>query len=596
MRVHLRHAATAMMASTALVLMVASPAAGQESLGVPIVSSENGVYGTPAEVNFSDTALKTALYVDSNGAAHIAYVVPDSSNVNSEVALCTVAAGASTCAPNGVLTTDGTKCSDEISSLKYLPDGNGAAVLAVSFSELYENSCSSSPFPGETPPYSETEVFQPGSTTGTAIGTVFDEGGQNGGDEIYVPDDDGIDIVGQYNDYDWPPPGTDDPANYYEFESFTSPSSTDSGPTNLGGVESGANLPGWWPAGVTELANGDTGVLAYYFDQKDPSETNPETAPVGIYVQPAAGGSFGTIRPLGISGPVESDFTPSGATYLVDGVSTAPTSTQDVPEDLELYDFQGESLQWLGTIGATDDNFGTSNTFGYQTEWDSMPPSYEDADGDMYVAWYANGTTDACPGVPSGSPTGNDVYGCVMYRQIAPGGVFGPKVVLSEDYGFGGDTDNIGDIDQIAADPDGDGWVLVWREQTSSSDYWELYAEPLSASATVPTPPTVTGTVTAVPLTCSGSGSCSLTVTLDNNADVSHAVLAQDRAARTVLASERVELRGGTHRTVHLRLNRTGRALARRARGRLAVRLVVVQSLGLTHAPSVAYDGTLTLR
>jgi hypothetical protein len=595
MRIRLCHGATALAACATLLLTVASPAAGAESLGVP-VAAVNGAYTEPAEVNFSDDALKTALYVDSSGAAHVAYVVPDSAHIGSEVALCTIAAGGSTCASNGVLDTIGTQCGEPIQSLKYLPDGNGAAVLAVGFTGLYSappDSC-----PAEPPfdraavlPYSETEVFQPGSSTGMGIGLTYDQGGADEGDEIYIPDEDGIDVVGQWSGST----ANGTAANVYQFESFSAPAS-DPAPVDLG-VDSWSDVPGWWPAGVTELANGATAVIAYDIGSAGDGEpANPGVSPVGVYVQPPTGGSFAAVRPLGVSGPVETDFAPSGSTYLIDGVSSQPSSGPDgdPPEDLELYDFHGTSLQWLGTIGATDDNLGLYNAFGNEAEWDTMPPSYEDADGDLYVAWYANGTTDACPGVPSGFSS-TTVYGCLMYRRVAPGGVFGPKIVLSEDYGFGGDTDLLGDVDQIAANQNGAGWVLVWREPTLASN-WTLYAEPLSASATVPAPPTVTGTVTAVPLTCSGSGSCSLSVSLDSAAAVSHAVPARDASRSTVIASERVELAGASHRTVLLHLDRAGRALAGAGRRRLPARLVVVQSLGLTRARSVIYDATLTLR
>ncbi len=61
------------------------------------------------------------------------------------------------------------------------------------------------------------------------------------------------------------------------------------------------------------------------------------------------------MRDLNINGPVETQFAPGAETYLVNGVSSDPSGA-NVPEDLELYQFQGTSLQWLGTIGATDTN------------------------------------------------------------------------------------------------------------------------------------------------------------------------------------------------------------------------------------------------
>lgn len=612
----------------ALFLLPAVAARADENLGVPIPGSSSSISAFGGLEVDDVGAILTAMYVDASGTAHIAYAnlaagPPDTNTSGGIVDLCTIPAGGTTCGSPQVLQTDGYGISNvEISSLKYLPDGNGSAVLAVGLKGL-ENSPSPPFDTWETEPWSETEVFQPGSSTGTAIGTVYDAGGDAGGDEIYVPDENGIQIVGQYSDYDWPEPGTGQAANAYEFESFTDPSSFASVRPQFLGVEDASIggdldaaqvLPGEWPAGITELANGDIGVLAYGLDETAPASTNPVTEsgtpePVGMYVQPAGGGSFGHLQQLGISGPIETDFTPSGYTYLINGVSSDPTGgigqvNSDPAEDLELYNFDGTSLHWLGTIGATGTNLG-GNILGLQSEWDTMSPSYEDPSGDLYTAWYASGGMDACPQGSTANGS-NDVSDCLMYRVVGPGGVFGPKIVLSESY-EDDYLDTIGDIDQIAANASGAGWVLVWR-QVDGSDGITLYAEPLSAAATVPTSPTVNGTVTAVPLTCTGSGSCSLTVTLDSPAfarlpaDAGRTANAHVRAdARrkvrdVVLARAKLVVHGGAHRRLRLELSAAGKALLSRDHGRLTATLHVIERLGLTKAPSVVYEGHVSLR
>jgi hypothetical protein len=587
-----RNIALALLGAAALTGAQVSAAGAAENLGVPIITQAQGSgYTNVGETDFGEASL-TAMYVDSSGAAHIAYTGTTTGNIK----LCTIAAGGSSCVAAGTLSTDGTTSGEPVRSLKYLPDGNGNAVLAVGLSDI--GSSGDAPFNASEPaPWSETEVFQPGSSTGTAIGTTFDAAGQSGGDEIYIPDENGIDIVGQWSDYNWPPGGGGNPANAYQFESFTSPSGADSSPVYLG-VETGTAgssgmtaLPGEWPAGVTELANGEVGVLAYYIDQTAPSDINPGISQVGMYTQAQSGGSFSALRDLGINGPVETQFAPGAETYLVDGVSSDPSGA-NVPEDLELYQFQGTTLEWLGTIGATETNT-ADNALGLESQWDTMPPIYEDASGDLYAAWYVNGGDDACPG---SSQSGSTVVGaCLMYREVGAGGVMGPKVVLSEDYG-GGQTDKFGDVDQIAANSSGAGWVLGWRYPGTSSTL-SLYAEPLSAAATVPASPTVIGTVTSVPLTCTGTGTCSLSVSLDSTASAVRAS-AGHAAARSskLLARHTFTVKAGRHLVrLRLALGAKGRRLLNRARS-LHARLVVTQSLGLTAVKKQIYTRTVMLR
>jgi hypothetical protein len=589
-----RNIALALLGAAALTGAQATAAGAAENIGVPIITQAQGSgYTNVGETDFGEAGL-TAMYVDSSGAAHIAYTGPTTGNVK----LCAIAAGGSSCVAAGTLTTDGTTSGEPVRSLKYLPDGNGNAVLAVGLTDI--GSSGDAPFNASEPaPWSETEVFQPGSSTGTAIGTTFDAGSDNGGDEIYIPDQNGIDIVGQWSDFNWPPPGVSGPANAYQFESFTSPSSADSQPQFLG-VEADSEdntdlpadelLPGEWPAGVTELADGEVGVLAYDITQTAPASTNPGISQVGMYTQAQSGGAFSALRDLGINGPVETQFAPGAETYLVNGVSSNPSGA-NVPEDLELYQFQGTSLQWLGTIGATDTNT-EDNALGLESQWDTMPPIYEDASGNLYAAWYANGGDDACPGSSQSGST--VVAACLMYREVGAGGVMGPKVVLSEDYG-GGATDKFGDVDQIATNSSGGGWVLGWRYPGTSSTL-SLYAEPLSAAATVPTSPTVIGTVTSVPLTCTGTGTCSLSVSLDTTASAVRAS-AGHAAARSakLLARRTFSVKAGRH-LVRLRvaLGAKGKRALDRAHS-LHARLVVTQSLGLTAVKKQIYSGTLRL-
>jgi hypothetical protein len=592
-----RNIALALLGACALSGAQATAAGAVENLGVPIITKGQGSgYTNVGETDFGEANL-TAMYVDSSGAAHVAYTKPRTDSTdNGEIVLCTIPAGGTSCGSDVTLTTDGTTSDEGIQSLKYLPDGNGSAVLAVGLDDI--GSSGVAPFnSSESAPWTETEVFQPGSTTGTAIGTTYDEGSDSGGDEIYIPDENGLDIVGKWSDYAWPPGGGGQLANDYQFESFTSPSSADSSPLYLG-VETGvagssglSALPGEWPAGVTELANGEVGVLAYYIDQSTTS-TNPGLSQVGMYVQPESGGSFSGLHDLGINGPVETTFAPGAETYLVDGVSSDPSGA-NVPEDLELYQFEGTSLQWLGTIGATETNT-ADNALGLESEWDTMPPIYEDDGGNLYAAWYVNGGDDACPGSSQSGST--VVAACLMYREVGAGGVMGPKVVLSEDYNGDG-TDGFGDVDQIAANASGAGWVLAWRTPGTSSTL-TLYATPLSAAATVPTSPTVTGTVTSVPLTCTGTGTCSLSVSLDSSASAVRASVghAAARVGAKVLARRTFTVKAG-RRLVRLRfaLSHSGLRALERTRS-LRARLVVTQSLGLTAVKKQIYSRTVTLQ
>jgi hypothetical protein len=565
----------------------------------------------------------TALYVDAAGTAHVAYVDPDGWDID----LCTIPAGGTACAPAGTLHTDGTTFEEPVASMKYLPDGNGSAILAVS---LWNLGSGAEPHPSFDPsaeaPYTETEVFLPGSTTGIAIGDLYDAGGSTGGDEIYVPSENGLDVVGvdQAIGESW----DINPANSYQFESFTSPASSDSAPIYLGVhalapgpgyLPAAEELPGEWPVGVTQLADGQTAVLAENMTAAtlnggdDGIHTWPFDSAVGIYVQPSAGGAFAPVQQLGVSGPIETDFAPSQDTYLVNVQSASScqqasdycSASGDVSEPIQLYDFRGTSLESLGTVGTTQ------GPFDEESEWDTLPPSSEDSVGDMYVGWLAGNGDDGCPAAPPDTPSSdklvNVVDGCVVYRRIAPGGLFGPKIVLSYSYSHQGksnyESDYIGNVDQIAANAAGEGWMLVYRGAASYNGGNEtLYAQPLVSSAGLSAPPTATGSAVSVPLTCSGgaSGSCGLTVTIDSSASAASSARVASKSKHhksghsTALASTHLKLSGGGKRTLVLKLNAAGKRLLKR-KHQLTVLLKVSQKVGVAGKSTAVFSGKLKL-
>jgi hypothetical protein len=136
------------------------------------------------------------------------------------------------------------------------------------------------------------------------------------------------------------------------------------------------------------------------------------------------------------------------------------------------------------------------------------------------------------------------------------------------------------------ANSSGAGWVLAWRKPGSSSTL-TLYAEPLSAAATVPTSPTVTRTVTGVPLTCTGTGTCSLSVSLDSSASAVRASAGRinTRTIPRVLARRVFRLRAGHRSRLRFALSAKGAPALSRNRS-LRAHLVVTESLGLTAARS----------
>jgi hypothetical protein len=594
-----------------------------DTLGVPIsgdtTNNQYGGAGGPHSLTAG-----TALYVDASGAAHVAYIDQDGWDID----LCTIPAGGTACAPAGTLHTDGTTFGEPISSIKYLPDGNGSAILVAT---LWNLGTGDQPHPSFDPraeaPYSETEVFLPGSTTGIGIGDLYDDGGQTGGDEIYVPAENGLDEVGvdESIEQDW----DITPANSYQFASFTSPSSADSAPIFLGVhalapgpgyLPAAEELPGEWPVGVTQLANGLTAVFAEDItptilntqSMDDGTNTWPFDSAVGMYVQPAAGGAFAPIQQLGVSGPIETDFASGQDTYLVNVQSGSSCQQESyctgdaVNEPIQLYDFRGTSLESLGSVGTTQ------GPYDQQSEWDTLPPSFEDSAGDMYVAWLAGNGADGCPPAPPDNPSSDKltyfVDGCVIYRRIAPGGLFGPKIVLSYSYTHQGnnnyETYFIGGVDQIATNAAGEGWVLSYRGSltyTGGND--TLYAQPLVSSAGLSAPPSVSGTSVMVPLTCDGatSGSCGLTVSIDSSASAANSAQVasskhshKSKKRPVVLATAKLKLSGGGDKTLVLHLNSAGKRLLK-GKHHLTVALQVSQKVGLVSKPTSVYSGKLTL-
>jgi hypothetical protein len=602
-----------MRATVALVVSVlavlgiaAAPAGAAESLGVKVVT--DGTFHGAGDIGAS-SALLTALYVDNAGTAHVAYADPDSWDVD----LCTIPSGATACTPAGVLHTDGTTFGEPIESMKYLADGNGSAILALGFTLL---GTSDQPHPSFDPaaqaPYSETEVFLPGSTTGIAIGDLYDAGGEVGGDEISVPNGNGLDIVGV--DQSIVESSDISPANSYQFESFTSPAAADSPPMFLGVQTAGVGhdagepgeLPGEWPLGVTLLGDGQTAVLAANITTSAfaMSSYYPGNSAIGMFVQPAGGGAFGPIQQLGISGPVETDFAPSQGTYLINVESGVKNGVKlglgpFHNEPMELHDFRGTSLQSLGTIGTTQGPFDS------QSEWDTLPPSSEDSAGDLYVAWIAADGFDGCPPSPPDTPASsklhNPVDGCLIYRRIAPGGLFGPKIVLSEAFdhqpGAGYVVDALGDPDQIAANAAGAGWVLVWRGGVvGGTGTPTLYAQPLASSGGLSAAPTVSGATTTVPLTCAGAGSgtCAISASVDSSSSMAMAAKKKPKARTIVYASAHFSLKGGAKHKLVLRLDKAGKRLLAH-RHTLTVALVVTQEAGVSTTPTPIFSGHLKL-
>ena len=212
-------------------------------------------------------------------------------------------------------------------------------------------------------------------------------------------------------------------------------------------------------------------------------------------MQPANGVSLLRPGPLGDRRPIETDYAPSGSSYVLNvelaGQDQPKNFTDTLGSTMELYRFRATALVPVATVGfASGLNL---NAVG----WDGLPPTYEDSTGDLYVAWQAHSGFDGCPSTPEG--LSSDLT-CLVYRRISSGGVPGPDVVLVTNTGAGGNVSGLG---PIAVNSQGVGWMLDDGDNTSTNTS-SLYAQPLVSAAAVTTPPVVAGSSVKVPGTCAG--------------------------------------------------------------------------------------------
>jgi hypothetical protein len=593
-----RHSASVAASLGTLVLALAAPAAhaGSTAVGVPVASfppSEAGAAPYPDASPGAQGAL-TALYVDSTGAAHVAYVAPGRMDVEE----CTIPRGASACTDPTTLHTDEDLFNEGgIDSIRYLPNENGGADLVVGMYNLGSGEDPHPPFnPGGEAPWSETEVFAPGATTGLATGEVFDQGGDDGGGEILEPGGSGVDVVGANQLTTFLGTGIGG-VNEYQFQSLASGGGAgNSAPSALGTTAPTETAPGESLFEVTKLPQGQTAVLA-----QDISVGSP-TGPDGMYVQPPSGGAFGPLQQLGIAGPLETDFAP-GASDLIN-VETAPqyhprSFTDTIGATMALYEFRATALKSLGTIGFAAD-LNDNDT----ASWDTLPPSFEDSVGNLYVAWLTRDGFDGCP-IPS-HDQGDNLYdvSCVMYRRIGPGGIFGPKVVLSVQGAQESDLtspEDIASLGAIAANTAGEGWLLDFRDVSSANNEIKLFAQPLASSGGVTGAPAVSGSSVRFPVACAGGAgeTCQLAAELQAVGATASAARATRRSHHSsrplVLGSTRLRLAGGGKATLLLRLNKNGKRLLAR-RHHLKVTLVVSQTVGAVSTATPILTSTLTLR
>jgi hypothetical protein len=548
-------------ASIGAALLSAAVCAGSAAAARPVVIASPGT----TDGNGSAVGGLSAIYVDSSGAAHIAWEALNGMNYTGVIDECTIPAGGSSCGDHSSLTTaaviEGNGA--DISTIKYLAGPNDSEYLAVGISGINLTS--------------ETEVFGPGLGSGRAAGSFYDAGGDgNGGDVILEPDASGIDVVGIDNaNYDLfddsNPPG-------FEFESFT-PGATGA-PLYPAGMlyKGGPNVPDI--VDVTKLPLGQTAVIAY-------DDSTKQVSPVGMYVQPVAGGAFGPLHPLGISGPVETNFSPSGQTYVLNVQIPQDFGTSLPGVTMELYRFRGTSLKPVASIGlaySLDPNSG-------EETWDGLPPTFEDAAGNYYVAWIAQGDVDNCP-ASVGGPGAESEALCVVYRRITSGGVPGPPVVqIGNDDGKG--TAPVVDLGPMAANQQGAGWMLYTNVAPDNTP--TLYAQPLASSAAVGTV-TASGDAVSAPVTCAGNSSskCVVSGKLESGGKAADRAAAASAAQAIVYASVVKRLKGGTRTKLVLRLDKAGKKLLAR-RHRLKLQLLITEMFAGVKKPTPVLAQSVTL-
>jgi len=510
-----------------------------------------------------------ALYVDPSGAAHIAYSVPDG-DFGSYIQLCTIPAGGNSCGDVTSLSV-GPPGEFLVQSLKFLPNPSGTSPEAYLAAGLESQTA--------TPLFSGEEmVFGLGQTTGEDVGPVYvplGVGSYDTGGVMLAPDGSGVDVAGITS-------ANTTPA--YEFESFQAGAS---GAVLPLGTEA-APICSLCLLDVMTLPQGQTAVLAA------PGSSGSSTAgsaPDGMFVQPAAGGAFGPLRPLGVSGPVAGASSPGGSyvlnveTKAIKGLPGLPGYVAVAP--MELYRFRGLNLAPVATIGSSFGDHGATN-------WQALPPIYEDTYGDVYLAWITQ-SADGCS--PALSPSGNPTM-CLIYRRVGNGGLLGPKLVL--DNPAWNAPFQLSATGPIAADAKGAGWVLetlLGPDNSSGISELELEAFPLPSSATA-AKPRISGTTVKDSVSCSGSssGGCKLEGSLQSGAAKTATDLRAVPAAKgKILTYGRVvkTIRGGAKATLVLRLDTAARRLLAR-RHRLKLALLITETVGAVKTPSVVLSANVT--
>jgi hypothetical protein len=520
----------------------------------------------------------SALYVDGSGAAHIAYISPSGTSVE----LCTVPAGGGACIDHSTLATPitGNPGSDDegIDYLEYLQDGQGSDYLVVGGSSFDQASDSF---------FNTIEVFPPGQS-----GIVTDndlDPGENGpalaASVMLEPDDSGIDVVGDLTDPALFPvnPCCGDystSSDAYEFQSFDDTATAPDffGSTNVCDLSQAECNLSPWAIAVTKLPQGQTAVL---LDRYGPGFEHGADA-IEMAVQPAAGGSFGPLRPLGITEQgtpygVLPTFSASGDSYILNPGATSPTD-QDFRRPLELYRFRATNLVPVATVGETSGGAADAT-------------DYEDQLGNLVVTWYGGSGEDGCPGKigTAGAPQ----YNCLMYRRIVTGGLLGPKVVLST---VAFDTPLSG-LGQVAANSQGAGWVLLGQGAGPDKYSYTLVAQPLVSSATA-TPPSVSGSTVTDSVACAGSPrtSCLVQGSLGGGGagkPQDPGLAAAARARTSGYGSVTKRIKGGAKARLVLRLDMAGRKLLGRHH-RLTTKLLVTETVGAVKTPTTVLSQSVS--
>jgi len=520
----------------------------------------------------------SALYVDASGAAHVAYISPSGTSVE----LCTIPAGGSTCIDHSTLATPITATPGSngagIDYLEYLQDGQGSDYLAVggtSFDQANDSFINT------------IEVFPPGQS-----GIVTDNNldpGENGpalaASVMLEPDDSGIDVVGDLTD---PALFPENPccgdystsSDAYEFQSFDNTVTAPDffGSTNVCDVsQSECNLSPW-AIGVTKLPQGQTAVL---LDKYGPGFEHGTDA-IEMAVQPAAGGSFGPLRPLGITEQgttdgVLSTFSASGDSYILNPGASSPTD-QDFRKPLDLYRFRATNLVPVATVGETSGG-------------NAQATDYEDQLGNLGVTWYGGSGEDGCPGKIGTADAPQ--YTCLMYRRIVAGGLLGPKVVLST-YAFDTPLSGLG---QVAVNSQGAGWVLLGQGVGGDSSSYTLEAQPLVSSATA-APPTVSGSTVTDSIACAGSPrtSCLVQGSLGGGGagkPQDPGLAAAARARTRGYGSVTKRIKGGAKARLVLRLDKAGRKLLGRHH-RLITKLLITETVGAVKTPTTVLSQSVS--